>query len=84
MEYTGMTDWYWFNPATLYWNVCNNPGEWAVKYVCNMGIDLTSLYDFSIIGLNCSFESAQNNETSLNEMPNKQQITSMYSLSKAF
>jgi acyl-CoA-binding protein len=34
--------------------------------------------------LNCSFESAQNNETSLNEMPNKQQITSMYSLSKAY
>ena len=40
-----------------------------------MGIDLTSLYVFQIIGLNCSFASGQNNATSSNEIPNKQKIT---------
>lgn len=57
------------------------------KYdVCNtcMGIYLTPLYNLPIKGLNCSFVSVQNNARNLNDIPNKQIITSMYSLSKRY
>ena len=35
-------------------NVCTNPGNWTVMYLCVSGVDFTSFYDFAIRLWKCS------------------------------
>ena len=43
-----------YNPATIYWSAFPKRGKWPVTYLCSMGNDFVSFYDFSIGFWKCS------------------------------